>query len=58
MTAVEVRPDGARLGGLLARAASGELPLRVHDAVPLEKVAEAHRSMALGGVRGRYVLIP
>jgi len=26
--------------------------------VPLDEVAEAHRSVAKGGVRGRYVLQP
>lgn len=56
VAAVEVQPDGPRLSELLARAASGELPTRVHDVVPLEKVADAHRSVAKGGVRGRYVL--
>ncbi|WP_241387570.1 NADP-dependent oxidoreductase [Rhodococcus sp. CH91] len=58
VAAVEVRPDGRRTRDLLLRAASGGLPIRVHEIVPLEKVAEAHRSMARGGVRGRLVLIP
>lgn len=49
-------PDGDRLGGLLARAASGDLPTRVHAVVPLDDVADAHRAVARGGVRGRYVL--
>ena len=51
-------PDGARLGDLLARTASGELPARVHAVVPLDEVADAHRAVAKGGVRGRYVLTP
>jgi NADPH:quinone reductase-like Zn-dependent oxidoreductase len=51
-------PDGARLGDLLARTASGELPARVHAVMPLDQVAEAHRAMTKGGVRGRYVLKP
>lgn len=55
---LEVRADGPRLGDLLARAASGRLPIRVHALVPLEQVAEAHRATAKGGVRGRYVLEP
>ncbi|WP_433510950.1 NADP-dependent oxidoreductase [Nonomuraea sp. CA-143628] len=55
---VVAHPDGARLGDLLARTASGELPARVHTVMPLDQVAEAHRAMAKGGVRGRYVLIP
>ncbi len=58
VTAVVAHPDGARLGGLLARTASGELPARVHAVVPLDQVADAHRAMAKGGVRGRYVLKP
>lgn len=55
---VEVRPDGRRLSDLLARTASGGLPARVHAVMPLERAADAHRAMAKGGVRGRYVLRP
>ncbi|OPG08403.1 NADP-dependent oxidoreductase [Microbispora sp. GKU 823] len=55
---VVAHPDGARLGDLLARAAAGELPARVHAVVPLGQVADAHRAMTKGGVRGRYVLQP
>jgi len=55
---VVVHPDGIRLAELLARAASGELPARVHAVVPLDQVADAHRAVAKGGVRGRYVLKP
>jgi NADPH:quinone reductase-like Zn-dependent oxidoreductase len=55
---VVTHPDGPRLGDLLARTASGELPARVHTVVPLDQVADAHRAMAKGGVRGRYVLQP
>lgn len=58
VTAVVTRPDGPRLRDLLARTASGELPARVHTVVPLDQVADAHRAMAKGGVRGRYVLRP
>lgn len=56
--AVSVRPDGARLAGLLADTATGRLPARVHAVVPLERVADAHRAVAQGGIRGRYVLRP
>ncbi|MET7469279.1 NADP-dependent oxidoreductase [Micromonospora sp. NPDC005686] len=56
--AVDVRPDGALLADLLARTAAGELPARVHTVVPLDQVADAHRAVAKGGVRGRYVLRP
>jgi NADPH:quinone reductase-like Zn-dependent oxidoreductase len=55
---VVAHPDGPRLAGLLARTASGDLPARVHAVVPLDRVADAHRAMAKGGVRGRYVLKP
>jgi NADPH:quinone reductase-like Zn-dependent oxidoreductase len=56
--AVATHPDGPRLAELLTRTASGELPARVHAVVPLDQVADAHRAMAKGGVRGRYVLTP
>ncbi|GAA3054397.1 NADP-dependent oxidoreductase [Pseudonocardia yunnanensis] len=56
--AVVAHPDGPRLGDLLARAASGELPVRVHAVLPLDQVADAHRAVAKGGMRGRYVLKP
>ncbi|WP_433286817.1 NADP-dependent oxidoreductase [Pseudonocardia sp. CA-142604] len=56
--AVVAHPDGPRLANLLARVASGELPTRVHAVVPLDQVAEAHRAVSKGGIRGRYVLKP
>jgi NADPH:quinone reductase-like Zn-dependent oxidoreductase len=56
--AVVVHPDDPRLANLLARTASGELPARVHAVVPLDQVADAHRAVAKGGLRGRYVLEP
>ena len=56
--AVVTHPDGPRLSDLLARTASGELSARVHAVVPLDQVADAHRAVAKGGVRGRYVLRP
>ena len=55
---VVAHPDGARLAQLLDAAASGHLPARVHAVVPLDQVADAHRAVAKGGVRGRYVLRP
>jgi NADPH:quinone reductase-like Zn-dependent oxidoreductase len=58
VAAVETHPDADRLGDLLARTAAGELPARVHAVVPLDDVADAHRAVAKGGVRGRYVLAP
>ncbi|MGK8524963.1 NADP-dependent oxidoreductase [Nocardia asteroides] len=50
--------DGPRLEQLLARAASGRLPTRVHAVMPLTQAADAHRAMAKDGTRGRYVLEP
>jgi NADPH:quinone reductase-like Zn-dependent oxidoreductase len=55
---VRVVPDGGRLAGLLDRTASGELPARVAEVLPLERFDEAHAAVAKGGVRGRYVLKP
>jgi NADPH:quinone reductase-like Zn-dependent oxidoreductase len=55
---VVAQPDGARLAQLLDATASGRLPARVHAVVPLDQVAAAHRAVAKGGVRGRYVLQP
>jgi NADPH:quinone reductase-like Zn-dependent oxidoreductase len=56
--AVVTQPDGARLAELLDATASGRLPARVHAVLPLDRVATAHRAVAKGGVRGRYVLRP
>ena len=56
--AVSVVPDGAALAGLLERTATGELPARVAEVLPLDRVDDAHAAVAKGGVRGRYVLVP
>ena len=58
VNAVVAHADGPRLAYLLARTAGGDLPTRVHAVVPLDQVADAHRAVAKGGVRGRYVLKP
>jgi NADPH:quinone reductase-like Zn-dependent oxidoreductase len=55
---VVARPDGARLAQLLDATASGHLPARVHAVLPLDQAAAAHRALAKGGVRGKYVLRP
>ena len=55
---VVAHPDVARLAQLLDAVASGHLPARVHAVVPLDDVAAAHRAVAKGGVRGKYVLRP
>ncbi|HEY0216299.1 MAG TPA: zinc-binding dehydrogenase [Cellulomonas sp.] len=43
---------------LLATAARGDLTAVVHDVLPLDRAAEAHRRMDAGEVFGRIVLIP
>ncbi|WBB73452.1 NADP-dependent oxidoreductase [Micromonospora sp. WMMD1128] len=58
VAAVDTHADGRQLADLLARTASGELPARVHAVLPLDRAADAHRAVAKGGVRGRYVLRP
>lgn len=55
---VVTQPDGAQLVQLLDATARGRLPVRVHAVVPLDQLATAHRAVAKGGVRGRYVLQP
>ncbi|WP_028638609.1 NADP-dependent oxidoreductase [Nocardioides sp. URHA0032] len=55
---VGVVPDGARTTGLLADAVAGKLVTRVAGELPLADVADAHRLVAKGGVRGRWVLRP
>ncbi|MFF9002879.1 hypothetical protein ACF1GW_12265 [Streptomyces achromogenes] len=50
--------DRTRLVDLLARAAAGDLPTRIHAVVPLDRAAEAHRATAKGGLRGRYLIRP
>lgn len=55
---VVAEPDGAELAHLLDATASGHLPARVHAVVPLDQAAAAHRAVAKGGVRGKYVLQP
>ncbi|WP_280457365.1 NADP-dependent oxidoreductase [Nocardia carnea] len=56
--AVSVLADGDRLAGLLKDTVTGRLPARVHTVLPLDRVADAHRAVAQGGIRGRYVLQP
>ncbi|BDT99858.1 NADP-dependent oxidoreductase [Nocardia sputorum] len=56
--AVETRFDAAQLTQLLHATVTGRLPARVHATLPLEQAAAAHRAVAKGGVRGKYVLRP
>ncbi|MCQ0011704.1 hypothetical protein LUX73_48300 [Actinomadura madurae] len=55
---VSVEPDGARLAGLLALAATGVLEPRVAGRVPLADSATAYDKVAGGGQRGRWLLVP
>ncbi|MEU7610600.1 NADP-dependent oxidoreductase [Micromonospora sp. NPDC049204] len=56
--ALEVLPDGARLGELVKLVTSGDLPLRVADVYPFADAAAAHDRLAQGGVRGGVVIVP
>jgi NADPH:quinone reductase-like Zn-dependent oxidoreductase len=56
--AVSVVPNAERLGELLQGAERGELPTPIAGELPLTEVVEALRTVAKGGVRGRYVLRP
>ncbi|PPK97367.1 NADPH:quinone reductase-like Zn-dependent oxidoreductase [Kineococcus xinjiangensis] len=51
-----VRPDATRLRELLLAVAGGGLTSRVAEALPLERVAEAHERTERGGLRGKLVL--
>jgi D-arabinose 1-dehydrogenase-like Zn-dependent alcohol dehydrogenase len=48
--------EGGRVAELASLAASGVLTLRLAEAMPAERAAEAHSRLAAGGVRGRLVL--
>ncbi|WP_159062529.1 zinc-binding dehydrogenase, partial [Streptomyces caniscabiei] len=50
--------DAGRLAKLAAYAGAGLISLRVAKTYPLEQVADAHRALAEGGLRGRIVLVP
>ncbi|WP_433127129.1 NADP-dependent oxidoreductase [Micromonospora sp. CA-240977] len=56
--ALEVEPDGSRLGELVKLVTTGDIPLRVADVYPFADVAAAHDRLAQGGVRGGVVIVP
>ncbi|MFG3703945.1 NADP-dependent oxidoreductase [Micromonospora sp. NPDC047670] len=56
--ALEVQPDGSRLGELVELVASGDIPLRVAGVYPFADAAAAHDRLARGGVRGGVVIVP
>ncbi|WP_067814047.1 NADP-dependent oxidoreductase [Nocardia inohanensis] len=53
-----IRADGHQLAELVRLADTGALTPRVADTLPLDRVAEAHKRLAEGGLRGRIVLAP
>jgi NADPH:quinone reductase len=55
---VWIRADGSQLAKLAALAEAGRLTPRVAEVRPLGQVADAHRRLAAGGLRGRIVLRP
>ncbi|MET8233957.1 NADP-dependent oxidoreductase [Micromonospora sp. NPDC005298] len=56
--ALDVSPDGSRLGELVKLVTSGDIPLRIADVYPFADAAAAHHRLARGGVRGGVVLVP
>ncbi|MEV4132025.1 NADP-dependent oxidoreductase [Dactylosporangium sp. NPDC049742] len=56
--ALEVQPDGTRLGELAALVAGGDIPLRVAGVYRFADAAAAHERLARGGVRGGVVIVP
>ncbi|MBQ0993416.1 NADP-dependent oxidoreductase [Micromonospora sp. H61] len=56
--ALEVPPDGTRLGELVKLVTSGDIPLRVADVYPFADAATSHERLAQGGVRGGVVIVP
>jgi NADPH:quinone reductase-like Zn-dependent oxidoreductase len=58
VTNVLVRADGVALRELATLVDQGRLTLRVADTLPFAEVAEAHRRLEKGGLRGRLVLVP
>jgi NADPH:quinone reductase-like Zn-dependent oxidoreductase len=53
---VFVHPDGAGLGELARMADAGQLRVPIAKAFPLEQIADAHRLVAAGHVRGKVVV--
>nr|WP_241563131.1 zinc-binding dehydrogenase [Micromonospora costi] len=56
--ALDVLPDGARLGELVTLAESGDIPLRIAGVYSFADAAAAHNRLAQGGVRGGVVIVP
>lgn len=56
--ALDVLPDGSRLGDLVKLVESGDVPLRVAGVYSFADAAAAHERLAQGGVRGGVVIVP
>lgn len=56
--ALDVVPDGSRLGDLVTLVESGDIPLRVAGVYSFADAAAAHDRLARGGVRGAIVIVP
>jgi NADPH:quinone reductase-like Zn-dependent oxidoreductase len=56
--ALNVLPDGSRLGDLVKLVESGDMPLRVAGVYPFADAAAAHDRLARGGLRGGVVIVP
>ena len=55
---VQVQPDSGATADLAARAAAGELTVRIADTLPLESFHEAYSRLGRGGLRGKIVFTP
>ncbi|MGW4356944.1 zinc-binding dehydrogenase, partial [Nocardia sp. NPDC004582] len=53
-----IRADGTRLAEVAGLVDAGRLTPRVAETFPIDRVADAHRLLAAGSLRGRPVLIP
>ncbi len=55
---VHTQPSADGLAELLRRWAAGHLTTRIASVLPLSQAAEAHKTAAAGGLRGKLVLTP
>lgn len=55
---VQVQPDAEGTAELAARAAAGELTLRVAETLPLERFRDAYTHLERGGLHGKIVFTP
>jgi NADPH:quinone reductase-like Zn-dependent oxidoreductase len=53
---VQVQPDASAAAELAARAAAGELMVRVAETIPLERFRDAYTRLERGGLHGKIVL--